>query len=1019
MKTGYLILIALILWTAPAGAQYGYQYVSGGYWFGAQFIGQEGWMVGKNGLVHTRDGGGTWINQPLPTYSRYGLYLGDVRFVDQRHGWVCPMEIGVNIWRTTDGGRTWAADSLPRRGYSFNYTSKMAFVDTLHGWLVGGWWGYVEEGNIIATTDGGRTWTLQDTSHSWFGVAVRTTRRCWAVGKNGWAGFTTDGGATWTNQQIPPNKTLRDVSFPDTLFGWACGDSGAIVHTTDGGVSWSSQTSGTDQGLAGIVFLDRNRGFAVGDSGAFLKTTDGGTSWTSLTTGLTPDWTAITFGDSLRGWIIGEGGTTLETTDRGQTWRLTRQGTTERVQALSFADDQTGWYSTWEGKIWGTQDGGRFWTKQASVSPKRLRGLVMANALRGWAVGDSGLILTTQNGGATWVPQASGTGRNLWNVFSNDVQHAWACGAGKTVVQTSNGGSTWNNLNVAWPDSGFSGFASAETLFGWALFKDGNVWTTTNSGRSWGPRGRIRGMGWRHLSFVDPQWGWAVGDSGIVRSTDGGRTWQAQGPSYRMRDVDGRTQMKAWAVGDSGRILATTDGGASWFPQDSHVVDPLVSISFADTLHGIVGNGGMLVSYPVLVTRNGGAVWDTVLSQSDTKDVFLVDSLYGWQVAGGGLSRTIDGGYTWQSVRNDWYLTAVHFANRDTGWVGSSNGTILSTTDGGTTWNTLGQYRDSLYDVRLVNGRVGWCGLRINRWWPTQFLGNLLMTTFDRGDSWYSDKLYHATSETFKAGSPISSETGCFVGSWNMALRTGSDLSWDLVPMLRETLLANYRTIYPRYWDLDFADGQTGWAVGQNGSGTITRDGGTNWEIQHIPPPYSTYPDLLLTSIHAYDGLTVRATGYLGRSVLTTDGGNNWVTEERGTWEWLLASSFLTPTLGWVAGEDGMVLKYGRLPYGVEEGEKTPGVPRVTWLGPNHPNPFSGGTDIKYQLASRGKARLGVYNVLGQVVRELVSGEQEAGTYVIRWDGKDGTGKATSSGVYFYRLEAFGQSQIRKMVKVR
>jgi len=70
-------------------------------------------------------------------------------------------------------------------------------------------------------------------------------------------------------------------------------------------------------------------------------------------------------------------------------------------------------------------------------------------------------------------------------------------------------------------------------------------------------------------------------------------------------------------------------------------------------------------------------------------------------------------------------------------------------------------------------------------------------------------------------------------------------------------------------------------------------------------------------------------------------------------------------------------------------------------------------------LANRGKVKLGVYNVLGQAVRELVSGEQEAGTYAIRWDGKDGAGKATSSGVYFYRLEAFGQSQTRKMVKIR
>ena len=177
--------------------------------------------------------------------------------------------------------------------------------------------------------------------------------------------------------------------------------------------------------------------------------------------------------------------------------------------------------------------------------------------------------------------------------------------------------------------------------------------------------------------------------------------------------------------------------------------------------------------------------------------------------------------------------------------------------------------------------------------------------------------------------------------------------------------------------------------------------------------------DSLLTSVQAFDPLTVRTGGYLGRSVLTTDGGATWQGEETGTKDWLLASSFLTPTLGWVVGENGIVLKYGRLPYGVEDEKTQTGIPWFTWLGQNRPNPFTGGTEIRYQLASKGKVRLVVFNILGQVVRSVVNKEQEPGAFAVVWDGKDEVGRIASSGVYFYRLEAFGKSQMCKMVKVR
>ena len=64
------------------------------------------------------------------------------------------------------------------------------------------------------------------------------------------------------------------------------------------------------------------------------------------------------------------------------------------------------------------------------------------------------------------------------------------------------------------------------------------------------------------------------------------------------------------------------------------------------------------------------------------------------------------------------------------------------------------------------------------------------------------------------------------------------------------------------------------------------------------------------------------------------------------------------------------------------------------------PNPFNPATTIRYGLPARSVVRLAIYNVLGQMLSELVNGEKETGYYEVRWHGQ------SPSGMYFYRLEA-------------
>jgi hypothetical protein len=101
-----------------------------------------------------------------------------------------------------------------------------------------------------------------------------------------------------------------------------------------------------------------------------------------------------------------------------------------------------------------------------------------------------------------------------------------------------------------------------------------------------------------------------------------------------------------------------------------------------------------------------------------------------------------------------------------------------------------------------------------------------------------------------------------------------------------------------------------------------------------------------------------------------------------------------------------------------KDAENTP-KPTAYALHQAYPNPFNPTTQIAYQLPEPGKAELIVYDLMGQKVRALVQGHQEAGFYRVDWDGRDNAGQEVSSGVYFYTLEAGSFRETRRMVLVR
>ena len=85
-------------------------------------------------------------------------------------------------------------------------------------------------------------------------------------------------------------------------------------------------------------------------------------------------------------------------------------------------------------------------------------------------------------------------------------------------------------------------------------------------------------------------------------------------------------------------------------------------------------------------------------------------------------------------------------------------------------------------------------------------------------------------------------------------------------------------------------------------------------------------------------------------------------------------------------------------------------------LSQNFPNPFHGGTTIRYAVPRRSACSVRVYSVTGQCVATLVNWVQDPGEYTIRWDGSDDRGNRLRAGLYFCRMEAGSYVERRKLI---
>jgi photosystem II stability/assembly factor-like uncharacterized protein len=249
------------------------------------------------------------------------------------------------------------------------------------------------------------------------------------------------------------------------------------------------------------------------------------------------------------------------------------------------------------------------------------------------------------------------------------------------------------------------------------------------------------------VCFATERDGWMVGELGrIFHTTDGGATWERQDAGTKralltVSCVDART---AWIAGKEGIVYGTADGGATWTLAATGSNRHLFSVRFPTAQRGhAVGDFGTMVH-----TEDGGRSWtvsrvppEFTLPESaidtgvDPGDVNLYAIAYGdadhmWVVGEFGMIMTsTDGGQTFQQQHSpiESTLFGVHFADAEHGWAVGIDAVILRTDDGGATWRIVPPplVRRSFYDVSVAGPHA----------WIVGDAGTVLGST-DGGSTW-------------------------------------------------------------------------------------------------------------------------------------------------------------------------------------------------------------------------------------------------------------------------------------------
>ena len=326
------------------------------------------------------------------------------------------------------------------------FLTRIQFVDTLFGWAAG------DSGTVIHTTDGGGTWTIQNT-----GIAGYPVENIFFLNRNiGWGVAndyffwgtkilrTTNSGLNWSVSVFPDTtQVFNTIYFFDSQTGYLSGFTGTIFKTTNGGANWNQQN--VDTNYCPIVylfpkmnfnFINSQTGFASGGhidiQGMMWKTTDSGLNWTTYC--VTPEPLERVKPISQQR-ILATGGdyeyglSLVNSYDGGNTWLYDTSVHVFGIgKALAFRTPSELWIPTAVGQSWALSlDSGGF-GKPLYILPApdstSVYDALFVTPTFGWACGTNGALLKYNSdiigvpGSGNTVPLRSLLYQNYPNPFN-------------------------------------------------------------------------------------------------------------------------------------------------------------------------------------------------------------------------------------------------------------------------------------------------------------------------------------------------------------------------------------------------------------------------------------------------------------------------------------------------------------------------------------------------------------------------------------------------------------------------
>ncbi|MDB4679841.1 MAG: YCF48-related protein [Planctomycetaceae bacterium] len=295
----------------------------------------------------------------------------------------------------------------------------------------------------------------------------------WAVGEHGVIRRTTDGGLTWSLEQSPRPASLQSVCFLTNHIGWVAGgfiepytqaERGVLFATNDGGQTWQDLTTADLPFLHKVKFFSLEFGVAVaGKMGPYgsglLSTEDGGESWldTSSQAEIRSAWRTGDFVSPTRGVIVGRRGAL--STWGGNEFSAAQQLSFGRshLQDVQLDPNGTGWLVGDQALLMKSPNSGVTWESPPGKLPPELRDVVdfLAVEQRGdkvWVAGKPGTVIWhSADAGQTWKQQVTKSNTPLRAIHFRDDQFGIAIGDLGTILLTDDGGQTWNNQRLERP----------------------------------------------------------------------------------------------------------------------------------------------------------------------------------------------------------------------------------------------------------------------------------------------------------------------------------------------------------------------------------------------------------------------------------------------------------------------------------------------------------------------------------------------------------------------------------------